>query len=133
MNTDAVPHTITGGDLLGGGEFDVVSEADDTCTDATLQPGGSCHVNITFNAPTPGAATGVLAMDSDAGNSPHVTTLARGGALPVPSARPDPQDLRGIPGDARWARRAWSACSSRTTRVSYPCTVWAAFPGGPRC
>ena len=30
------------------------SEADDTCTDATLQPGGSCHVDVTFNAPTPG-------------------------------------------------------------------------------
>ena len=27
VNTDAVPHTITGGDLLGGGEFDVVAKA----------------------------------------------------------------------------------------------------------
>jgi hypothetical protein len=82
-NTDAIPHTFTGGQILSAGAFDVAL-GDDGCTGTTLPPDGLCQVAVTFSASSPGVATGVLAMDTDAGDSPHTATLS-GEAFPVPA------------------------------------------------
>jgi hypothetical protein len=82
QNTDAVAHTFTSGQISGPA-FDVALGAD-TCTGETLQPNELCQVTVTFSAPSPGQAAGLLSLFSDAGDSPHTASLS-GKAFPIPA------------------------------------------------
>jgi hypothetical protein len=81
VNTDAVAHTFTSGQISGSG-FNVALGAD-TCTGETLLPNELCQVTVTFSASSPGQATGLLSLYGDAGDSPHTATLS-GQAFPIP-------------------------------------------------
>ena len=81
-NTGTVPVTINGvgPENDATADFAVVAS---TCTGATLAPGASCQVSVTFTPHAPGARTASLRFDDSGLGSPHRVSLAGTGATPT--------------------------------------------------
>jgi len=77
-------------------DFEVV---DQDCTDAPIQPGGHCEVDLRFGAAALGARQANLKVVSDAGNSGTLTVplTGTGSANPGISVDPDAGHFPGVP------------------------------------
>jgi murein DD-endopeptidase MepM/ murein hydrolase activator NlpD len=87
-NTGTDPLHVTGISFSGDNPGDF-STTTDTCTAATVAPGGSCTVNVQFVPTASGTRTVDMAFQDDAGYGPQVITLV-GLGKPKVSAPPRP-------------------------------------------
>jgi hypothetical protein len=80
QNTGLVPLTIGG--ITTSGDFGRTT----TCPigPATLAPGASCTISVTFTPTAAGPRAGVLTITSDAPGSPNVIPLSGNGYVPTP-------------------------------------------------
>ncbi|MHB1809584.1 MAG: choice-of-anchor D domain-containing protein [Solirubrobacteraceae bacterium] len=82
-NTGPAPLVVSGVVLSGSPAF---SKSSDGCTGATLAPGSSCSVGVSFAPGAAGGCSGSLAFSSSAANALPTVSLGGVGAAPPPSA-----------------------------------------------
>ncbi len=88
-----------------GGDLDDFTQAPDTCSGATLDPGETCSIRISFAPAAVGSRETSLRINHNAGEGSSLVSLTGAGTIPVArisSARVDFGDqLVGLPGDRR--------------------------------
>jgi photosystem II stability/assembly factor-like uncharacterized protein len=82
----AVTISLVNIDGLDASEFSL--GLTDTCSAATLMPGGTCDVSAVFSPTTAGPKTASLNVSSDAAGSPHSATLSGNGTTPAVTMSP---------------------------------------------
>lgn len=82
-NTGTGTLTIDG--VTASGDFSVSG-----CASASLAPGGSCTISISFTPTTAGARAGAISVSSNATGSPHGISLSGTGTAPAVSLSPSP-------------------------------------------
>ena len=75
-NTGSVAVTVSAVPLSG--DFSIVS---DTCTGSTVQPNGTCTVQVDFTPQSSDQLTGTLQFQDSAANSPQLVTLSGTGLI----------------------------------------------------
>lgn len=73
-----------------GSDFRIVT---DPCSNASLQPGASCSVSLTFNPTALGVRTATLRVTDDASGSPQSVGLSGTGVAPVAQVTPSSIDF----------------------------------------
>ena len=71
--------SISGSTFTGSTDFAL---SDDTCSAATVAPGATCSVSVTFTPSVSGTREAVLAFADDASGSPHTVALTGAGFAP---------------------------------------------------
>ena len=82
-NNGAAPLSIDGVTISSDGDF----AETDTCSGATIQPGGSCALNVTFTPLSNGPTSGSIIILDDAPDSPQVISVM-GNGYGLPTATP---------------------------------------------
>jgi hypothetical protein len=124
-NTGDAPLSISAVSLKGpdAGDFASAKSAD-TCSGASVAPGASCSVDVTFSPADAGAKTASLSIADNAKGSPHTATLT-GTATTAPAAAPEP-----APAPAA-ADRAPTPAASAVTSPSAPAPSATASGAAP--
>ena len=78
QNTGTAPLAISS--IIPSGDF--ASATDCPTAPATLAPGGSCSMSVTFTPAAAGPRAGTVTITDDATGTPHVVTLSGTGDLP---------------------------------------------------
>jgi hypothetical protein len=86
-NSGERPLTVTSVGVSPSGERDFSVGADD-CPSATLQPGETCRLAVTFTPAAAGTRAATLVIASTAPNSPQTVGLTGEGATPAPPHPP---------------------------------------------
>ncbi len=93
---------VLGGLTLGGSNAAEFALSNDTCSNQTLAPGGSCTIGVSLTAAAPGPRAAQLDVPSNAATSPdHVALTAAAAAAPAAPAA-------GIPTLGPWGLAALS-------------------------
>jgi hypothetical protein len=85
-NTGDAPLSISGTAITGadGGDF-AIPKAADTCAAASLDPGATCSVDVTFSPAAAGAKTASVSISDNAKGSPHTVALTGTATKPAPA------------------------------------------------
>jgi len=90
-NTGTLPLSFPSAPVLTGSAFSVTPRSPYGCSfPATLAPGASCDLTITFTPAVAGPFTGTLTFTDSAANSQQVVTLTGSGAEPIPTISLNP-------------------------------------------